>query len=59
MGDSVRLISNPTQIGTVTSINRLKVEKGVAIVWEQGPVYNAGYRMAYFGDKCDGIELNA
>lgn len=52
VGDEVRYISNPTQIGHVTRMHPLQVVDAMVITWDQGPMYDTGHMTALFGADC-------
>jgi len=50
------MIATPAQTGTVHRYRPLAVNKGVVVEWSAGPMYDAGYMMAYFGPNFDLLE---
>lgn len=55
-GQHIRMIATPAQTGVVHRCHPLAVEKGVVVDWNAGPMYEAGYMMAYFGANFDMLE---
>jgi hypothetical protein len=56
--DRVRLKSNISQLGTVLRILILGVTESAYVIWDNGPVYPTGGRIAYFGANLDNtVEL--
>lgn len=58
VGDSVKLVENTSQIGTVIRTNLLGVSNSVVVEWNEGPLFSAGTKVAYFGNNISKIELN-
>ncbi len=59
LGDEVRYIATPAQIGHITRMHPLQVQDAMVITWNQGPMYNAGHTTALFGSDCLLVELNS
>ena len=56
VGDEVRYVATPAQIGHVTRMHPLQVVDAMVITWDQGPMYDAGHMTALFGDDCLRVE---
>lgn len=57
LGDIVRYIETPLQIGVVDRLHPLAVDTAIVVKWNVGPLHSQDQMCAYFGDQCDILEL--
>ena len=53
IGDNVRLVATPAQVGVVLRISPLKVTNSIVLIWDAGPIYSQDKMMAYFCNDLD------
>jgi hypothetical protein len=57
IGDAVRLIAVPEQTGIIVRLHPLSVGKSFVVKMNQGPLYNDGEFMGYFGHNISTVEV--
>ena len=50
VGDTVEVIANPAQTGTIVRVSSLGVHSHI-VEMNAGPLYSQGQRIAYYGNK--------
>ena len=50
-GDTVEVVENPAQTGTITRSNSLGTHSHI-VTMNDGPLYSAGTKIAYYGLTC-------